>query len=261
MIRRPPRSTLFPYTTLFRSGSYHHSRLVKDYVASLNGKLRLFFLRSEEHTSELQSPWNLVCRLLLEKNDCWRQYPIFRYQGQETVPKNLPERGHLVAGKIEKCVAALSRHETRFFFLMIRRQPRSTLFPYTTLFRSIELFQTRKDAPSQRAFLDFRANLARDMQQQWLSEIENIRLTRNWLDIVLTPVDDRLDTTMRDAIGADSAQLLPLLDHHNFTFLIEDPATVWNEAPQRYEEIARAIGGDRPAPGTMTNAQERGGEL
>jgi hypothetical protein len=44
---------------------------------------------------------------------------------------------------------------------------------------------------------------------------------------------------MRDAIGADSAQRLPLLEHHNFTFLVEDPATVWNEAPQRYEEIAR----------------------
>ena len=61
----------------------------------------------------------------------------------------------------------------------------------------------------------------------------------NYLDVVLTHVDDRLDTSMRDAIGADSAQLLPLLEHHNFTFLVEDPATVWNEAPQRYEEIAR----------------------
>jgi hypothetical protein len=88
-------------------------------------------------------------------------------------------------------------------------------------------------------FLDYRAKLARDMQQQWLAEIESIRRTRNYLDIVLTHVDDRLDTSMRDAIGADSAQLLPLLDHHNFTFLVEDPATVWNEAPQRYEEIAR----------------------
>lgn len=106
-------------------------------------------------------------------------------------------------------------------------------------FDPIELFQTRKDAPSQRAFLDFRARLARDMQQQWLAEIESIRRTRTYLDIVLTHVDDRLDTSMRDAIGADSAQLLPLLDRHNFTFLIEDPATVWNEAPQRYEEIAR----------------------
>jgi len=106
-------------------------------------------------------------------------------------------------------------------------------------FDPIELFRTRKDAPSQRAFLDFRASLARDMQQQWLAEIENIRHTRGYLDVVLTHVDDRLDTSMRDAIGADSAQLLPLLEHHNFTFLVEDPATVWNEAPQRYEEIAR----------------------
>jgi len=106
-------------------------------------------------------------------------------------------------------------------------------------FDPIELFQTRKDAPSQRAFLDFRAKLARDMQRQWLAEIEAIRRGRNHLDIVLTHVDDRLDTSMRDAIGADSAQLLPLLDNHNFTFLVEDPATVWNEAPQRYEEIAR----------------------
>lgn len=106
-------------------------------------------------------------------------------------------------------------------------------------FDPIELFSTRKDATSQRAFLDFRARLARDMQQEWLAEIEKIRRTRCYLDVVLTHVDDRLDTSMRDAIGADSAELLPLLEHHNFTFLVEDPATVWNEAPQRYEEIAR----------------------
>ena len=112
-------------------------------------------------------------------------------------------------------------------------------FRATGGFDPIELFQTRKDAPSQRAFLDYRAALARDMQQQWLAEIESIRRTRSYLDVVLTHVDDRLDTSMRDAIGADSAQLLPLLEHHNFTFLVEDPATVWNEAPQRYEEIAR----------------------
>jgi len=106
-------------------------------------------------------------------------------------------------------------------------------------FDPVELFSTRKDAASQRAFLDFRAKLAREMQQQWLAEIEKLRHARNYLDIVLTHVDDRLDTSMRDAIGADSAQLLPLLEHQNLTFLVEDPATVWNEAPQRYAEIAR----------------------
>src|SRR5256885_9638613 len=74
MIRRPPRSTLFPYTTLFRSAP----RLAKQslsaphltetlQVASLLLLERFSQMRSEEHTSELQSPCNLVCRLLLEK--------------------------------------------------------------------------------------------------------------------------------------------------------------------------------------------------
>jgi hypothetical protein len=106
-------------------------------------------------------------------------------------------------------------------------------------FDPIELFRDRKDVPSQRAFLDFRAKLARDTQQEWLAEIEKMRSTRNYLDLVLTHVDDRLDTTMRDAIGADSAQVLPLMEHQSFTFLVEDPATVWNMPPQRYTEIAR----------------------
>src|SRR5256885_7241672 len=86
MIRRPPRSTLFPYTTLFRSASsrqrLHHLiqslcslRYVGDASAQLfdflrrcaRNKISIRQLRSEEHTSELQSPCNLVCRLLLEK--------------------------------------------------------------------------------------------------------------------------------------------------------------------------------------------------
>src|SRR5260221_14663262 len=69
MIRRPPRSTLFPYTTLFRSSTcsdaetlaaYHERSLAPEQMASLK-------TRSEEHTSELQSHSDLVCRLLLEK--------------------------------------------------------------------------------------------------------------------------------------------------------------------------------------------------
>src|SRR6266850_5788377 len=63
MIRRPPRSTLFPYTTLFRS-LYHGPSGAS---AQIHAKGRLDNQRSEEHTSELQSPCNLVCRLLLEK--------------------------------------------------------------------------------------------------------------------------------------------------------------------------------------------------
>src|SRR5260370_9086645 len=91
MIRRPPRSTLFPYTTLFRSFSeleagHWYARAMSSYALlqalsgarfdavdktlylkpALKGDFRSF-LRSEEHTSELQSHLNLVCRLLLEK--------------------------------------------------------------------------------------------------------------------------------------------------------------------------------------------------
>src|ERR1039457_4645568 len=64
MIRRPPRSTLFPYTTLFRS----RGTGMPSAPRSLGCRMpREFRHRSEEHTSELQSPCNLVCRLLLEK--------------------------------------------------------------------------------------------------------------------------------------------------------------------------------------------------
>src|SRR5256885_11841517 len=87
MIRRPPRSTLFPYTTLFRSVDYslrvgegdgvadflkereqHGERVFSHRLRYAFGQqLEHFPQRSEEHTSELQSPCNLVCRLLLEK--------------------------------------------------------------------------------------------------------------------------------------------------------------------------------------------------
>src|SRR5260221_4931721 len=64
MIRRPPRSTLFPYTTLFRSESNTHEVGVAETLQNCDALARC---RSEEHTSELQSHSDLVCRLLLEK--------------------------------------------------------------------------------------------------------------------------------------------------------------------------------------------------
>ena len=71
-----------------------------------------------------------------------------------------------------------------------------------------------------------------------MGEIETRAPRKPHLDLVLTHVDDRFDTGMRDAIGADAAQVLPLLDTHSFTFLIEDPATVWNQG-------AATLPGDR----------------
>src|SRR5260370_14386096 len=82
MIRRPPRSTLFPYTTLFRSGFIFTTALPPAVAAAARASIRhlqessterrqlhqrVAATRSEEHTSELQSHLNLVCRLLLEK--------------------------------------------------------------------------------------------------------------------------------------------------------------------------------------------------
>src|SRR5256885_12000201 len=69
MIRRPPRSTLFPYTTLFRSeGAQPRSAVLgHEHAPALRHRDVAELARSEEHTSELQSPCNLVCRLLLEK--------------------------------------------------------------------------------------------------------------------------------------------------------------------------------------------------
>src|SRR5256885_12122320 len=67
MIRRPPRSTLFPYTTLFRSGLKPlYMRMMEQILSQPDAE---DVERSEEHTSELQSPCNLVCRLLLEKKN------------------------------------------------------------------------------------------------------------------------------------------------------------------------------------------------
>src|SRR5438094_7235675 len=88
MIRRPPRSTLFPYTTLFRSVFHHKSgndRMKRTLAWCVNIRVTRFhrekfaaILRSEEHTSELQSPYDLVCRLLLEKKKKKKNERIIR---------------------------------------------------------------------------------------------------------------------------------------------------------------------------------------
>src|SRR5471030_2429551 len=120
MIRRPPRSTLFPYTTLFRS----KERPVVRMSATMNPPATRRSARSEEHTSELQSLRHLVCRLLLEK--------------KKKISKPCLDVGDALRGQM--MAVQIGRHQLvviAFFFLMIRRPPRSTLFPYTTLFRSV----------------------------------------------------------------------------------------------------------------------------
>src|SRR5256885_13190678 len=98
MIRRPPRSTLFPYTTLFRSCS-RPSCFPRGPPFGSRG-LTSWAPRSEEHTSELQSPCNLVCRLLLEKkknNSNVTEIPgIFSTYSIEVIGQPLPTSDHPV---------------------------------------------------------------------------------------------------------------------------------------------------------------------
>src|SRR5438270_6084026 len=84
MIRRPPRSTLFPYTTLFRSVYPLPAALFWELTVDPS-RMALGQKRSEEHTSELQSQSNLVCRLLLEKKNRSSK-PGVRQQSQRRVP-------------------------------------------------------------------------------------------------------------------------------------------------------------------------------
>src|ERR1039457_1483607 len=91
--------------------------------------------RSEEHTSELQSPCNLVCRLLLEKNRDAVSVGVAQSFVDPIAAAFWKLLDIHVAGskqRLARCAIDL----LAFFFLMIRRPPRSTLFPYTTLFRS-----------------------------------------------------------------------------------------------------------------------------
>src|SRR2546430_4462805 len=94
MIRRPPRSTLFPYTTLFRSYA-GHGRFLRRWKNRRQHDRQS--LRSEEHTSELQSQSNLVCRLLLEKKK--KNAEPARYLSRPTAPS-------------APCPVALTLHHT-----------------------------------------------------------------------------------------------------------------------------------------------------
>src|ERR1017187_8562322 len=139
MIRRPPRSTLFPYTTLFRSSWRRLSAIGPWRFCNEGAHFRTG--RSEEHTSELQSPMYLVCRLLLEK----KRFFLFEIacgdQNFLTVGFRLVLAGkeHLLA-ELHCTKANHHRNSQRdqrfsFFFLMIRRPRKSPLFPSPALFR------------------------------------------------------------------------------------------------------------------------------
>src|SRR2546428_1093943 len=99
MIRRPPRSTLFPYTTLFRSRQNEGAGPARIRAGELEGDLAAERVpghdrpraRSEEHTSELQSRSDLVCRLLLEKKKTFTRKPRRLDAGAMDAPARVPQ--------------------------------------------------------------------------------------------------------------------------------------------------------------------------
>src|SRR5471032_962135 len=139
MIRRPPRSTLFPYTTLFRSSALRPSGASSPTPAS--AAVASVPCRSEEHTSELQSHHDLVCRLLLEKKK--QNVDVAGVLVKQTKVQHVnqrPKRQQVACDRadrvsVEHPFGRQAPAGQTVFFLMIRRPPRSTLFPYTTLFR------------------------------------------------------------------------------------------------------------------------------
>lgn len=96
-----------------------------------------------------------------------------------------------------------------------------------------------RDTAALEKFLNYRAQLARRLQQEWIGEVDALRKQFPHLDLVLTHVDNLLQPDTRAQIGADAKSVLPLMEKHDFTFLIEDPATAWHLGPQRYPEISR----------------------
>src|SRR5882762_4908172 len=127
MIRRPPRSTLFPYTTLFRSSAMMSLTTT---VAPAPANCLAIARSSEEHTSELQSHLNLVCRLLLEKKNL---SPVF---ARHVVHIPAAERGAVGPRAGENVVLGwLHGSVVDLLAVMVQCPRRATLFPYATHFR------------------------------------------------------------------------------------------------------------------------------
>ena len=102
-----------------------------------------------------------------------------------------------------------------------------------------------------RKFLDFRAVLASRLQSEWLKQMEEIRKTKPYLNVVLTQIDDRFDSGIRDKLGADTARSLSAATQHKSALLVEDPATLWNLGPERYTKLAEKYDELKPETGKL----------
>ncbi len=110
------------------------------------------------------------------------------------------------------------------------------------LFDPASEYSAKKNGAALRKFLDYRARLAEKMQVEWLDVVARVNAIKPYLDVVLTHIDDRFDSGIKDELGADVARVLPEVQARKSTLLVEDPATLWNLGPERYSKLAEKYG-------------------
>jgi len=103
-----------------------------------------------------------------------------------------------------------------------------------------------RNAAGLQAFLAYRRQQIHKLHEDWLAVIK--QATSHDLHLVVTQIDDRFDSSVRDNLAVDSTRILPLLHRIPFTYLVEDPATIWNLGPSRYQHIATAYATQTPYP-------------
>ncbi len=112
-------------------------------------------------------------------------------------------------------------------------------FDPADLFRADSPIFHRRATPQLRQYLDYRVDLQFRLHQEYLDLIDDVRRTSGKpLDITITYLEDLLDPSMRDLIGADSVRLLSLRDRYDFTLVLQDPSSQWSLGPSRYARAA-----------------------
>src|ERR1039457_1736472 len=161
MIRRPPRSTLFPYTTLFRSIEETLKLVCVTYRASRppTGSVIRDRKSTRLNSSHLVISYAVFCLKTTRNANC-RVQPQLAYhsRGSDLLTYSSSRRSSVHCRTSGSSACNVKTTSVRFFFfLMIRRPPRSTLFPYTTLFRSHFEAELQRIAVNARPFPDFNA--------------------------------------------------------------------------------------------------------
>lgn len=125
-------------------------------------------------------------------------------------------------------------------------------FDPAALFDTTSHWHQARNPEGLKQFLHFRRERIAALHAEWLGFIQETAIAaRKPLHTVVTQIDDRFDPAVRDNLGADSNAILNLMHQHPFTFLVEDPATIWHLGPARYGEIARAYATHTPYAGRL----------